>query len=202
MDDTVLESIKRWPDVPAVYGWLSLNARGQWRLHPDGKACNGGAGEPISNGHILAFINRNYGNDAQGRWFFQNGPQRVYVRLDAAPWVLFANDAQHLMSTHTGSPVNRIDQGWIDTQGQVFLQTEHGVGMVVDRDLPRLLTHALTSGAQLLEDWWAQGAESDCIVVDFDKHWNGCTNPLRIERLDTDHPIDCQLGFISNPEPS
>jgi hypothetical protein len=31
------------------------------------------------------FIQRNYDHDAQGQWFFQNGPQRVYVELEATP---------------------------------------------------------------------------------------------------------------------
>ncbi|XOT98625.1 DUF2946 family protein, partial [Alcaligenes pakistanensis] len=34
------------------------------------------------------FFNRNYQADEKGRWFIQNGPQRVYVRLDAAPLIV------------------------------------------------------------------------------------------------------------------
>ncbi|MGB3277244.1 MAG: DUF2946 family protein, partial [Castellaniella sp.] len=30
MDDQVLAAMARWPNVPAVHGWLSLTARGQW----------------------------------------------------------------------------------------------------------------------------------------------------------------------------
>ena len=44
MDQSVLDAVKRWPDVPAVYGWLSLTARGEWKLHPLGDAQDGGAG--------------------------------------------------------------------------------------------------------------------------------------------------------------
>ena len=33
MDPSVLNALERWPEVPAVYGWLSLSARGDWRLH-------------------------------------------------------------------------------------------------------------------------------------------------------------------------
>lgn len=77
MDETVLAAMARWPDVPHVYGWLSLTARGQWRMR----------GEPIANAAIRDFIGRNYGCDEDGRWFFQNGPQRVYVTLELTPWV-------------------------------------------------------------------------------------------------------------------
>jgi hypothetical protein len=37
---------------------------------------------------LVDFIQRNYDHDADGCWYFQNGPQRVYVELEAAPWVL------------------------------------------------------------------------------------------------------------------
>ena len=71
MDADVLAAIARWPNVPAVYGWLSLTARGEWRLR----------GERIENAAIRAFFDRNYAGDAQGCWYVQNGPQRVYVAL-------------------------------------------------------------------------------------------------------------------------
>src|SRR3546814_2832342 len=88
MDSSVKAALAKWPDVPAVYGWLSLDERGRWRLHPQGDAAHGGPGESIDNTQIQAFIGRNYASDSQGRWYFQNGPQRVYVRLDAAPCLL------------------------------------------------------------------------------------------------------------------
>ena len=59
MDASVQDAIARWPDVPAVFGWLSLDPRGRWRLHPQGQAAHGGAGESITNTQILGFINRN-----------------------------------------------------------------------------------------------------------------------------------------------
>ena len=78
MDDIVLRGMAKWPNVPAVYGWLSLDRRGQWLLQ----------GERISNPTVTAFIGRNYERDERGCWFFQNGPQRVFVQLDYAPLVL------------------------------------------------------------------------------------------------------------------
>jgi len=49
MDSDVLAAMARWPDVPDAYGWLSLDARGRWRLHPAGDALAGGPGVSISN---------------------------------------------------------------------------------------------------------------------------------------------------------
>lgn len=88
MDTSVIDAIKRWPNVPAAWGWLSLTCRGEWRLHPLGDAAEGGPGESITNEQITGFINRNYLGDNQGQWLFQNGPQKVYVRLDSTPYIL------------------------------------------------------------------------------------------------------------------
>lgn len=124
----------KWPNVPAVYGWLGLDRRGKWLIK----------GERISNPIVSEFIGRNYEHDARGRWFFQNGPQRVFVALDGAPfvyrigWDLDPN-APLRFETHTGRTVVRVDSAWIDDAGVVLLVTEHGVGMIDDRDLDRLL---------------------------------------------------------------
>ena len=53
MDQSVKDAIARWPDVPAAYGWLSLDARGRWRFHPQGLSAQGGPGESITNPQIL-----------------------------------------------------------------------------------------------------------------------------------------------------
>ncbi len=98
MDQAVLDALQRWPDVPAVYGWLSLDKRGRWRLHPDQ-----GAAQAITNPQILAFMDRNYAADAAGCWFFQNGPQRVYVDLLGAPYILRLDDSARAWSATTAS---------------------------------------------------------------------------------------------------
>ena len=35
MDDIVKQAMAKWPDVPNVYGWLSLDRRGVWRIKGD-----------------------------------------------------------------------------------------------------------------------------------------------------------------------
>lgn len=152
MDPSVKDAIARWPNVPAVYGWLSLDARGRWRLHPQGLAAQGGPGESITNAQILGFINRNYDHDDAGRWFFQNGPQRVYLRLDAAPYVLRLSDDSRTLVTHTDAAVDTVSGWWLDDSGQLYAMTPHGSGIVLDRDLPALLERLTTEdGAPLLD---------------------------------------------------
>ena len=35
MDDIVKAALKKWPNVPACYGWLALDARGDWYMRDD-----------------------------------------------------------------------------------------------------------------------------------------------------------------------
>ena len=44
-------------------------------------------GDRLENEKLVGFINRNYLHDERGNWYFQNGPQRVYVNLEAAPFI-------------------------------------------------------------------------------------------------------------------
>ena len=44
-------------------------------------------GQVITHLALNEFISRNYVCDHLGRYFFQNGPQRVFITLDATPWI-------------------------------------------------------------------------------------------------------------------
>ena len=148
MDQTVLDAQIRWPDVPAAYGWLSLTARGEWRLHPVGDAQQGGAGVGISNQQILTFIGRNYAAEPAGAWFFQNGPQRVYVRLDASPFIARVDPALGTLITHNGLTITTVDQWLLDETGQLYAQTDLGAARIDDRDLSILAELLFTADSQ------------------------------------------------------
>ena len=122
MDQSVLRSMAKWPDVPDVYGWLSLDRRGHWLLQ----------GERIGNRALREFISRNYQPDARGCWYFQNGPQRVFVRLAYAP--LVAHFEGESMFDHCGRPFEP-SQAYLDDEGSVLMQGTHGVALLDDRDL-------------------------------------------------------------------
>jgi len=150
MDKTVLDAMARWPDVPAVYGWLSLSERGLWRLHPAGDALTrpDSQGEEISSPPILQFIGRNYSADADGQWFFQNGPQRVYVRLDAAPFILHTTaepDGRLALRTHNDLAAGEATLWLLADDGRLYARTEQGPGLIQGRDLEGVLSQLQTS---------------------------------------------------------
>jgi len=141
MDDIVKQAMAKWPNVPHCYGWLGLDARGNWYLRDDQAQALGGftSGLPDAKGSMLRheklidFIQRNYEDDAQGRWFFQNGPQRVYVELEASPWIWrVAEDGT--VTSHTGQAAQprRI---LADEVGRVFIETDMGLGLVHTQDM-------------------------------------------------------------------
>ena len=124
MDEIVLRSMAKWPDVPDVYGWLALDRRGDWLLQ----------GEKIGNLALREFIGRNYQADVQGRWFFQNGPQRVFVKLAYTPLVV-RHDGKLLLD-QCGRPFV-LKEAFLDEEGSVLVLGKPGIALLDDRDLER-----------------------------------------------------------------
>lgn len=181
----------RWPDVPAVYGWLALDRRGNWRIK----------GERVANPVVSAYIGRNYTRDEAGRWFFQNGPQRVFVTLEYAPYVYRVGPAPAL-ETHNGKPVDAVSGAWIDDRGSLLLATAHGVGVVDDRDLGRTFP--------LLIDARGNPFDDARIADLLDLLQQGRPAPLwlrfgndsvRVEPIRSDD-VPERFGFVVEPAPS
>ena len=197
MDDIVKQAMAKWPNVPAVFGWLSLDRRGVWRIKND----------TVTSALIAGFIGRNYACDDAGRWFFQNGPQRVFVALEYTPYIYRciwdANpDAAMHLETHTGAAVREIDSAWLDDSGVLLLQTERGIGMVDDRDLDRLLPHLSDgAGAALSEDELGARLEQlqSGATVDLCLHYSSAAialHPVAASR------VAAKFGFVRQPAPA
>lgn len=158
MDDIVRQAMAKWPNVPDCYGWLGLDARGQWWMRDDGTQAAGpfaggtvrSKGSVLRHDKLVEFIGRNYAADDQGRWFFQNGPQRVYVELEWAPWVWrIASDLT--VTSHTGLPVV-VHRAVLDELGHVYLATDRGLGLVHTLDVATAAL-AIEQGLWSLEEW-------------------------------------------------
>ncbi len=139
MDDSVKAALLKWPHVPHCYGWLALDARGQWYMRDDRIQAAGPfplvKGSRIDHDKLREFIHRNYEHDASGAWYFQNGPQRVYVELEAAPWVWRVDAAPGWpVTSHTGRAATPHG-AWLDDSGRLFLDTDLGLGLVHSMDM-------------------------------------------------------------------
>lgn len=155
MDDIVKAALKKWPNVPACYDWLALDVRGNWFMRDDRIQAQGPfpdvKGSRIEHDKLREFIERNYAADDDGAWFFQNGPQRVYVTLEAAPWVWRLSDADEpVIRAHTGLRAD-YRSAWLDESGRLFLATDHGFGIVHTLDMESA-SRAIESGLWSIEE--------------------------------------------------
>lgn len=151
MDDIVQQAMAKWPNVPDCYGWLALDARGQWlmrdeRVQAVGTFQDGPAqarGSVLRHEKLIAFIKRNYACNPQGWWYFQNGPQRVFVELALTPFIWRLSDAFEVRA-HTGA-LARPQACLVDEAGRAYLATDLGLGLVHTMDVPTL-AQALDQG--------------------------------------------------------
>ena len=141
MDDLVRQAMAKWPHVPDCYGWLGLDSRGQWHMRDDRVQALGSfqSGVPGAKGSVLRhdklieFIHRNYEPDAQGCWYFQNGPQRVYVELESAP-LIWRVSSDGTVQSHTGHTA-QVQACLLDEEGHLYLNTARGLGLVHSLDV-------------------------------------------------------------------
>jgi hypothetical protein len=155
MDDIVKAALKKWPHVPHCYGWLALDARGNWTMRDERTQAAGPfpqvKGSRILHDKLRDFIERNYLHDDAGAWFFQNGPQRVYVQLEAAPFVWRVGGTPGWpVHSHTGQ-VAAVRSAWLDESGRLFLDTDLGFGIVHTLDMEPA-SQAVEAGAWLPQD--------------------------------------------------
>jgi hypothetical protein len=194
MDDLVLRGMAKWPNVPAVYGWLGLDRRGQWLIK----------GERIPNPLVTEFIGRNYARDERGCWYFQNGPQRVFVNLEYAPFVLRTvnRDGESLeLRTHNGMPVARVNGVWVDEGGVVLVDNEHGVGTVHDRDLERLVPCLVDAGARPVDESALDGLMEALEHGQPAALWLGVGgSKVKIEPI-ASGDVARRFSFVARPEP-
>jgi len=167
MDDIVQQAMAKWPHVPDCYGWLGLDARGNWYMRDEkvqllghfNAQVPGCKGSELRHEKLVEFIGRNYAADTHGRWFFQNGPQRVFVELLIAPliWRLQVDSTVH---DHIGR-LAQVKSCWLDEYGLLYLNCDLGFGLLHSQDM--------LQAAQLIEQgtWQPQDAMSERLPEQF-----------------------------------
>lgn len=164
VDDLVEKALARWPNVPAIAGWLKLNTQGDWLLTgpvPEGLT--------ISHPRILNFMARNYGCEPDGRFYFQNGPQKAYVQLAYTPWVYRIHPLESgdlMLSTHTGL-LDWPAAMFQDEQGRVLIQGEQGIGLLHSNDMDLLAAGLNEVQGELLHQasWAVPEVDPDTLIA-------------------------------------
>jgi hypothetical protein len=197
MDEIVKQAMAKWPNVPHCYGWLALDARGGWRMRDERAQALQLPGDRIVNPALLGFINRNYTHDEQGRWYFQNGPQRVYVNLEATPYIV-RTDPAHGFMLHTNAPLPGIDAAWMTEAGQLLLRSGEKVALVDDRDMAQCLPHLWINGLTASDDqllaWLSQPDDAGSLALEH--------GGIRVPVKPVAHAaIASQFGFVPAPQP-
>jgi hypothetical protein len=159
MDDIVKQAMAKWPNVPHCYGWLALDARGGWRMRDEAAQRGGLPGDRLSNPALVGFINRNYQHDARGCWYFQNGPQRVYVNLEATPFIA-RTDPAHGLVLQTGQALATVERAFLTPDGEAVVQGGAVVAQLDDRDVAQWLGRLKLDGKPVPDEAliaWLEG---------------------------------------------
>jgi hypothetical protein len=193
MDDIVKQAMAKWPNVPHCYGWLALDARGNWRMRDEAAQQANAAGDKLNNAALVGFINRNYGHDDAGRWYFQNGPQRVYVNLEATPYIARTDPSQGML-LQTGAPLVHIERLFLTPGGVAIVQAGDLVAQVDDRDVAQLFEALELDGQPAADEAllrWLEGGQGSLRL-----RWRGETVPA--ERIE-DENLPQRFGFVRMP---
>jgi len=180
MDDIVIAALAKWPNVPHCHGWLGLDARGQWFMRDDrcqrtgpfaaepGEAATPCKGSLLQHDKLIEFIHRNCAADEAGQWYFQNGPQRVYLELEATPFVWRLQPDGRVLA-HTGAAAGAVQHCLLDEQGRLYLVTALGVGLVHSADM------ALAADAVERGEWTPEPVQADALPA----AWGFVRSPQR-----------------------
>ena len=125
MDEIVARSLAKWPNVPAVYGWLELDRRGNWLIK----------GERIGNLALREFIAPQLRRRRARPLVLPERPAAGLrqARLHA---VRDALRRRARCSTTAAAPVEALET-FLDDEGSVLIRGGHGIGLLDDRDLER-----------------------------------------------------------------
>lgn len=181
---------RAWPESPEVYGYLSLDERGQWLIR----------GEPISRTSLVEHLQRHYQCDDGGRWFVKNGWQQAFVTLAYLPWVLRVTGAGELIN-HCQRPVASIKGAAIDEYGALALLTDAGPGLVDSRDLEWALARLSAGDSPVADDDLDDALKVTSGALTELSFRAPCGTLLPVHRVDRDD-MAAHFGFVPDPRPA
>jgi hypothetical protein len=195
MDDIVKQAMAKWPNVPHCYEWLLLDARGGWRMRDEAAQRAGRPGDKLTNAALVGFINRNYMHDERGCWYFQNGPQRVYVILEATPFIARTDPVTGFM-LHTGEALRAPERAFMTEDGQLVLQSGEITAQLDDRDVAQVLAALELDGEAVSDDAlvrWLEAGQGQMVL----RHHG---QRVAVERIEGSE-VPGRFGFVPHPKP-
>lgn len=193
MDDIVKQAMAKWPNVPHCYGWLALDARGNWRMRDEAAQRANAPGDKLANAALVGFINRNYAHDDKGCWYFQNGPQRVYVNLEATPYIARTDPAQGFV-LQTGQALAAPEAAFMTDAGALILQAGEVVAQLDDRDVAQVLARMELNGqpasVEAIMAWLEDDADELALVLEDSR--------VKVERLSAES-LQRRFGYVQAP---
>jgi Protein of unknown function (DUF2946) len=195
----------KWPNVPDCFGWLALDRRGQWRMRDEFTQKNKLPGQVVKHAALNEFIARNYARDGVGRYFFQNGPQRVFISLDATPWIVritpsnlgpnLINQCNQSMEPTAALSDEKGNIYIVGTVNQTIYDSNNNTQFIKrdDQTIALLHDHDLDHFSGL-----AKLREEAC---SFGGSWVWREKQLPLDPIHSDE-LATRFNFITNPEPS
>ena len=204
MDEQVLRSLIKWPNVPDCFGWLALERRGQWLMVDDFAQQNKLPGQVIQHNAFNELIRRNYASDSFGRFFFQNGPQRVFITLAATPWIvrIIPSDAGPQLITQCHTSI-KPDAALSDEHGNIYILGS--ITQTICKDLAdqQFETRDHSSIALLHDhdlDLFSELASIAEQACSFGGSWNWDGKQLPLDPILSEE-LSTKFGFIKQPMP-
>lgn len=164
---------------------------------------NGLPGKVIEHSALKEFISRNYACDNTGRYFFQNGPQRVFITLTYTPWV-----ASIIPGENTPKIITQC-QTEIDPSSA--LSDEHGniyIAGLITQSICKDLRNQQFETANCLSiallhdhdlDQFSELAKLREEACSFGGSWNWQGKQLALDPIHSEE-LSKRFGFIKNPQ--
>jgi hypothetical protein len=203
MDEQVLRSLIKWPNVPDCYGWLALDRRGQWRMRDEFAQQNRLPGQVIEHVALKEFINRNYACDQSGRYFFQNGPQRVFITLTNTPWIarIIPGEDALKMITQCQTEINP-SSALSDENGNIYIAGFVKQSLCKDLATQQFETADYLSIALLHDhdlDQFSELAKLREEACSFGGSWNWQGKQLALDPIHS-REISERFGYVMQPQ--
>jgi hypothetical protein len=196
----------KWPNVPDCFGWLALDRRGQWRMRDEFTQQHNLPGQVIQHAALNEFIARNYACDEFGRYFFQNGPQRVFITLDATPWIarMIPSEQGPELLTQCHQPIHP-ESALSDENGNIYIvgKVEQSIYSASCKDNSQFSKGALKSIALLHDhdlDHFSELAMLREEACSFGGSWVWQKKQLPLDPI---HSVELasRFNYITKPQP-